>query len=89
MDPTILVGGATILTLGISFIAMKYQKQYSGALTVMGEAAQFVGSVSDVLTEIQKALADETVTPDEIKAISEKLAKFEPLLREIQRMLAK
>jgi hypothetical protein len=40
----------------------------------MGEAAQFVGSVSDVLAEIQKALADETVTPAEIKAISEKLS---------------
>lgn len=89
MDPTILVAAATGLTLAIGALAAKYRSQYSGAITAMGEAAQFVGAVSDVLAEVQKSLADETVTPAEIKAISEKLAKFEPLMREIQKMLAK
>jgi hypothetical protein len=89
MDPTLLVAVATGLTLAVGALAAKYHSQYGSAIQVMGEAAQFVGSVSDVLTEIQKALADETVTPDEIKAISAKLAKFEPLLKEIQKMLVK
>lgn len=89
MDPMLITVVAGALTLGIGAIAASYKSQYGGALKVMGEVAQFVGAASDVLVEIQKALADETVTPEEIKAISEKLAKFKPLLDEIQRMLAK
>lgn len=77
------------LTLAAGALAANYRGQYGAAIAVMKDAAQFVGAVSDVLSEIQKALADETVTPEEIKVISEKLKKFEPLLEEIQKMLAK
>jgi hypothetical protein len=89
MDPSMMIAVATGLTLVVGALAAKYHGQYGGALKVMGEAAQFVGAVSDVLVEIQKVLADEKVTPEEIKEVSAKLAKFEPLLKEIQKMLAK
>lgn len=89
MDPMILATAAGLLTIGAGLLAANYKSQYGGALKVMGEVAQFVGAASDVLVEIQKALSDEQVTPEEIKVISEKLAKFKPLLDEIQHMLVK
>lgn len=89
MDPILLTTVAGLLTIGAGLVAANYKSQYGSALKVMGEVAQFVGSASDVLVEIQKALADDQVTPEEIKIISEKLAKFKPLLDEIQHMLNK
>ena len=89
MDPVALATAAGLCTIAAGLFAATYRSQYTGALKVMGEVAQFVGAASDILVEIQHAMADEKVTPEEIKAISEKLGKFKPLLDEIQRMLVK
>ena len=70
-------------------LAVQYHGKYAAALASMGDAAQFLGAVSDVIAEIQKALADETVTPEEIKSIAVKLEKFQPLMTEIQKLLTK
>jgi hypothetical protein len=89
MDPVLLTTVAGLLTIGAGLVAASYKTQYGSAIKVMGEVGQFVGAISDVVVEIQKVLADEKVTPEEVKEVSERLAKFKPLLDEIQHMLAK
>ena len=89
MDPVVMSMVAAGLTLAAGALAVQYRGKYAAALASMGDAAQFLGAVSDVITEMQKALADEKVTPDEVRAIAAKLEKFQPLMAEIQKILTK
>lgn len=77
------------LTMAIGAVAVQYRGKYAELLASMGDVAHFLGAVSDVISEMQKALADEQVTPEEVKAIAAKLEKFQPLIAEIQKMLTK
>lgn len=87
MENVVLTMIAAGLTMAVGAIAFKFRAQYRASLLVMGEVAQFMNTFSGVITEIQKTLEDEKVTPEEIKAIAGKLLKFPEIFLEIEKLL--
>jgi Tfp pilus assembly major pilin PilA len=90
MDPVFIATGATAaLALVASGVGLKYYEKYKAALAVMEHSAMFLNGVTDVMSFTAAALADDQVTPEEIKAISAKLTGVQKYLVELQTLLRK
>lgn len=90
MDYTMI---AAVVTTGIALVmtgvGLKYRGQYQAAMVVVEHSALFIGGVSEVVATATKALADDTLTPEEIADINTRLAKVLEYLKELQTLLGR
>ena len=90
IDFTLLAMGLTALIgIGGAVFGVQFQGKYKQALEAMVEVGQFLSLISGTIKEISDALADETLTPDELKLIQQRLVKIKIILDELQAGLVK
>ena len=90
IDYTLLAMGLTALIgIGGAVFGVQFQGKYKQALEAMVEVGQFLSLISGTIKEISDALADETLTPDELKLIQQRLVKIKIILDELQAGLVK
>jgi Tfp pilus assembly major pilin PilA len=90
MDPVFIATGATtVIALVASGVGLRYYEKYKAALAVMEHSAMFLSGVTDVMSYASQTLADDQVTPDEIRVLSVKLAGVQKYLTELQVLLRK
>ena len=90
IDYTLLAMGLTALIgIGGAVFGVQFQGKYKQALEAMVEVGQFLSLISGTIKEISDALADETLTPDELKLIQQRLVKIKIILDELQADLVK
>ena len=90
IDFTLLAMGLTALIgIGGAVFGVQFQGKYKQALDAMVEVGQFLSLISGTIKEISDALADETLTPDELKLIQQRLVKIKIILDELQAGLVK
>ena len=90
IDFTLLAMGLTALIgIGGAVFGVQFQGKYKQALEAMIEVGQFLSLISGTIKEISDALADETLTPDELKLIQQRLVKIKIILDELQAGLVK
>ncbi len=90
IDFTLLAMGLTALIgIGGAVFGEQFQGKYKQALEAMIEVGQFLSLISGTIKEISDALADETLTPDELKQIQQRLVKIKLILDELQAGLVK
>jgi Tfp pilus assembly major pilin PilA len=90
MDAVFIATGVTAaIALVASGVGLKYYEKYKAALVVMEHSAMFLSGVTDVMAYSSMALADDQVTPDEVRVISQKLASVQKYLVELQSLLRK
>jgi len=84
---------AAVVTTGIALITtglgIKYRGQYQAALVVIEHSAMFISGVSEVIGYATKALADDKLTPEEVKNIVERLQKVLSFLEQLKTLLGK
>ena len=90
IDFTLLAMGLTALIgIGGAVFGVQFQGKYKQALEAMVEVGQFLSLISGTIKEISDALVDETLTPDELKLIQQRLVKIKIILDELQMDLVK
>jgi hypothetical protein len=84
---------AAVITTGIALVTtglgIKYRGQYQAALVVINHSAMFISGVSEVIAYSTKALADDKLTPEEVKDIVERLEKVLAFLEQLKALLGK
>lgn len=63
--------------------------QYSDEVRMISDVGQTLVLVADVILAVQLAMADGQLTPSEIRDLSAKLAKLQPILKAAQSKLGK
>ena len=90
IDFTLLAMGLTALIgIGGAVFGVQFQGKYKQALEAMVEVGQFLSLISGTIKEISDALADETLTSEELKLIQQRLVKIKIILDELQADLVK
>lgn len=85
IDFTLLAMGLTALIgIGGAVFGLQFQGKYKQALIAMGETATLLGLLAGTITEITEAMKDQTLTPDELTSITQKLNKIKSVLEAMQ-----
>lgn len=82
------IGTAAIATIA-TYVSVRNWGRYQAALEVLQQSSMFVSAVSEVITEATEALADDQLTPEELKDIVARLEKVVAFLEELKKLLGK
>ena len=85
IDFTLLAMGLTALIgIGGAVFGLQFQGRYRKAMVALSETGILLGLLADGVAEITEAMKDQTLTPDELKSITQKLNKLKSVLEALK-----